>query len=243
MPMALLLNGKVYSIVTDQLGTPTEAYNVEGEEVWHRRLDMNGKILEEVYDRNVPYSDRIRIPFLFQEQYCDHETGLAYNRFRYYDPEIGRYISEDPIRFNSGTTALHSYVEDSNDCVDFYGLKTYRRKNGQFGKKPGRKKKHDSSHGNSIHSKKPWQHYVIVDDQGRVYHGVGDIKGKRAKQSLRRLSEENPDRVFSIQNQRNYSNSFEALKAEARGIRDSGGAGESNLGNYNVRNSPGSKYI
>ena len=153
------------------------------------------------------------------------------------------FRSISTIRFASGTLALHSYVEDSNDCVDFYGLKTYRRKNGQFGKKPGRKKKHDSSHGNSIHSKKPRQHYVIVDDQERVYHGVGDIKGKRAKQSLSRLSEENPDRVFSIQNQRNHSNSIEALKAEARGIRDSGGAGESNLGNYNVRNSPGSKYI
>ncbi|MGP1363541.1 MAG: RHS domain-containing protein, partial [Bacteroides sp.] len=55
VPMALLLNGKVYSIVTDQLGTPTEAYNAEGEEVWHRRLDMNGKILEEEYNRNAPY--------------------------------------------------------------------------------------------------------------------------------------------------------------------------------------------
>ena len=55
---------------------------------------MNGKILEEVYDRNVPYSDRIRIPFLFQGQYYDHETELAYNRFRYYAPELRRYISE-----------------------------------------------------------------------------------------------------------------------------------------------------
>ena len=109
-------------------------------------------------------------------------------------------------------------MEDVNYCVDFYGLETYRRKNGQFGKKPGRKKKHDSSHGNSIHSKKPRQHYVIVDDQERVYHGVGDIKGKRAKQSLRRLSEENPDRVFSIQNQQNYSNRFKALKTKVRGI-------------------------
>ena len=81
--------------------------------------------------------------------------------------------------------------------------------------KARKNKNHDSSHGNSIHSKKPRQHYVIVDDQERVYHGVGDIKGKRAKQSLRRLSEENPDRVFSIQNQRNHSNSIEALKAEA----------------------------
>ena len=56
-----------------------EAYNAEGKEVWRRRLGMNGKILEEVYDRNAPYSDRICIPFLFQEQYYDHETGLAYN--------------------------------------------------------------------------------------------------------------------------------------------------------------------
>lgn len=54
MPMALLLNGKAYSIVTDQLGTPTEAYNAEGEEVWRRRLDMNGKILEEVYTETPP---------------------------------------------------------------------------------------------------------------------------------------------------------------------------------------------
>ena len=88
---------------------------------------MNGKILEEVYNRNVPYSDRIRIPFLFQGQYYDHETGLAYNRFRYYDPELGRYISEDPIRFASGTLALHSYVEDSNSWVDVLGLSSYKK--------------------------------------------------------------------------------------------------------------------
>ena len=79
---------------------------------------MNGKILEEVYNRNAPYSDRIRIPFLFQGQYYDHETELAYNRFRYYAPELGRYISEDPIRFASGTLALHNYVE----WLDVLGL-------------------------------------------------------------------------------------------------------------------------
>ena len=88
---------------------------------------MNGKILEEVYDRNAPYSDRIRIPFLFQGQYYDHETELAYNRFRYYSPELGSSISEDPIRFASGTLALHNYVEDSNSWLDVLGL-TYKSK-------------------------------------------------------------------------------------------------------------------
>ena len=125
VPMALLLNGK--------------AYSVEGEEVWRRRLDMNGRILEEVYDRNVPYSDRIRIPFLFQGQYYDHETELAYNRFRYYAPELGRYISEDPIRFDSGTTALHSYVEDTTGWIDIFGL----AKSHYNGKRGEARAKHD----------------------------------------------------------------------------------------------------
>ncbi|WP_337579370.1 RHS repeat-associated core domain-containing protein, partial [Pseudomonas savastanoi] len=33
----------------------------------------------------------------FQGQYFDVETGLHYNTFRYYDPEIGRFITQDPI--------------------------------------------------------------------------------------------------------------------------------------------------
>ena len=62
---------------------------------------MNGKILEEVYDRNAPYSDRVRIPFLFQGQYYDHETELAYNRFRYYSPELGRYIRQAKKQYSN----------------------------------------------------------------------------------------------------------------------------------------------
>lgn len=83
---------------------------------------MNGKILEEVYNRNAPYSDRIRIPFLFQGQYYDHETELAYNRFRYYSPETGAYISQDPIRLEAGLTNLYAYVHDVNAWVDPWGL-------------------------------------------------------------------------------------------------------------------------
>ena len=49
---------------------------------------MNGKILEEVYDRNAPYRDPIRIPFLLQGQYYDYETGLAYNPLNEGGPSI-----------------------------------------------------------------------------------------------------------------------------------------------------------
>jgi RHS family protein len=63
----------------------------------------------------------VSIPFLFQGQYYDCETGLAYNRFRYYDPELGRYISEDPIGL-AGGIKLYGYVEDSLSWIDPFGL-------------------------------------------------------------------------------------------------------------------------
>lgn len=121
VPLALIQEGKAYSIVCDQLGTPTEAYNEEGKEVWYRRLDMNGKVLEETQPGLNP-EGYVSIPFLFQGQYYDHETGLAYNRFRYYDPELGRYISEDPIRLASDTLTMLSYVGDTNGLLDLFGL-------------------------------------------------------------------------------------------------------------------------
>ena len=117
VPLALIQDGKAYSIVCDQLGTPTEAYDEEGKEVWYRRLDMNGKILEETQPGLNP-EGYVSIPFLFQGQYCDYETGLAYNRFRYYDPELGRYISEDPIGFLGGTLNVYGYVENTMLLID-----------------------------------------------------------------------------------------------------------------------------
>lgn len=82
---------------------------------------MNGKILEETQPGLNP-EGYVSIPFLFQGQYYDYEMGLAYNRFRYYDPELGRYISQDPICFASGILSLHSYVEDTNQIIDPLGL-------------------------------------------------------------------------------------------------------------------------
>ncbi len=66
--------------------------------------------------------DKSFIPFRFQGQYLDSETDLYYNRFRYYSPETGSYISQDPIGLNSRVYNLYSYVSDSNSIIDIFGL-------------------------------------------------------------------------------------------------------------------------
>jgi RHS repeat-associated protein len=62
-------------------------------------------------------------PFRYQGQYEDAETGLYYNRFRYYDPNIGSYLSQDPIGLLGGEFNLYTYVHNPNCWVDSLGLK------------------------------------------------------------------------------------------------------------------------
>lgn len=115
VPAAMIKEGKAYSILTDHLGTPTEAYDAGGNEVWSRMLDMNGNVIDETGNVGM-------IPFRFQGQYFDLETGLVYNRFRYFDPKTDSYISQDPIRLASGILNLYGYVNDTNHIIDLFGL-------------------------------------------------------------------------------------------------------------------------
>jgi len=60
-------------------------------------------------------------PIRFQGQYHDRETGLHYNRYRYYDPMVGRFISQDPIGFAGGLNA-YQYAPNAVEWVDPLGL-------------------------------------------------------------------------------------------------------------------------
>ena len=46
-------------------------------------------------------------PFRLQNQYADRETGLHYNFFRYYEPDAGRFVNQDPIRLMGGDNFYH----------------------------------------------------------------------------------------------------------------------------------------
>ena len=53
--------------------------------------------------------------------YYDEETELCYNRFRYYSPDTGTYISQDPISIDGGLN-VYAYVHDTNFWIDPFGL-------------------------------------------------------------------------------------------------------------------------
>ena len=57
----------------------------------------------------------------FQGQWHDPETGLHYNRFRYYDPDVGRFIHQDPIGLLGGEN-LYQYAPNPVGWVDVFGL-------------------------------------------------------------------------------------------------------------------------
>ena len=114
-PVAKFTEEDCYSIVQDHLGTPTQAFDSRGNKVWDCVLDIYGDI-------QMIEGDRDFIPFRFQGQYADVETGLYYNRFRYYSPEFGNYISQDPIRMAGNNPTLYGYVKDTNSWLDPFGL-------------------------------------------------------------------------------------------------------------------------
>ncbi|WP_298479631.1 RHS repeat-associated core domain-containing protein [uncultured Maribacter sp.] len=118
VPAAKIVNGNTYSIACDHLGTPVQAYNQTGEKVWERQLDIYGATKHEQGETNF-------IPFLYQGQFLDSETGLAYNRFRYYSPDTGTYISQDPIGLAGNNPNLYAYTKDSNRQLDIFGLDTF----------------------------------------------------------------------------------------------------------------------
>ena len=115
-PSAKIDGQNVYSIITDYLGTPIELYNDTGQKTWQADYDIRGKV------RKLGIGSLSDCPFRYQGQYEDAETGLYYNRFRYYDCETGCYIKQDMIGIASGEFNLYLYVSDTNYWVDVFGM-------------------------------------------------------------------------------------------------------------------------
>ena len=99
----------------DQIGIPREMTDSEGKLVWFGDYYGWGKLKNATKVTDSAYQ-----PFRLQNQYCDRETGLHYNLMRYYDPEAGRFVNQDPIRLIGGDN-LYAFAPNEHEWVDILG--------------------------------------------------------------------------------------------------------------------------
>jgi RHS repeat-associated protein len=98
----------------DTSGMPLRLQDEDGETVWEAHYTAHGQI--DWLDAHVPQQLRM------QGQYYDEESGLHYNRHRYYDPAAGCFISQDPIGLEGGENP-YRYAPNVFGWVDPLGLK------------------------------------------------------------------------------------------------------------------------
>ena len=113
-PVAMVENEKVYHYHLDHLGTPKELSDDDGKVVWKARYKTYGNVA-------VKEVEEVENNLRFQGQYFDEETGLHYNRHRYYNPNTGMFISQDPIGLLGGLNN-YLYVPNPTQWVDPLGL-------------------------------------------------------------------------------------------------------------------------
>ncbi|MDB6369630.1 PAAR domain-containing protein [Photorhabdus bodei] len=109
---------------TDINGAPLEVTNEAGKIVWSGKYDALGKIsglaLAYFVDTDRSFHD-FKQNLRYAGQYFDKETGLHFNTYRYYAPEIGRFITPDPIGLAGGLN-LYTYAPNPMSWIDPWGL-------------------------------------------------------------------------------------------------------------------------
>ncbi|WP_441251051.1 DUF6531 domain-containing protein [Kitasatospora sp. McL0602] len=110
---------RFYAIVTDAVGAPSELVTPDGRIAWYMTTDLWGSTV-------AGGGTETDCPLRFPGQYRDDETGLDYNYHRYYDAEVGRYVSPDPLGLAPALNH-HAYVDNPLSQLDPLGLARAKR--------------------------------------------------------------------------------------------------------------------
>ena len=177
---------EVYYFHTDQVGLPEELSNSQGQLVWQatyktwgntraeewKLVEADGGRVHSLDAGDQPENEARQQNLRFQGQYLDRDTGLHYNTFRFFDPDIGRFISPDPIGLEGGIN-LGSYSPNPISWIDPWGWSCQR---------PGGYKKHDAdAHGNlSPHANRaPGHTNTKADNRVQSHHAIQQEWAKR----------------------------------------------------------------
>ena len=106
-------SAETFFLFTDHLSSPIRVEDVRGDVVWQAEYDPYGTA-------HIDPRSRIELNLRFPGHYFDQELNLHYNRFRYYSPELGRYLQSDPIGVAGGLN-LYAYAQNPLSTVDLRG--------------------------------------------------------------------------------------------------------------------------
>ncbi|WP_175719444.1 RHS repeat-associated core domain-containing protein [Burkholderia anthina] len=108
---------RIYHFHTDLAGAPQELTDEAGELAWAGQYTAWGKVEPSRRQLTTVRTDQ---PLRYAGQYADESTGLHYNTFRFYDPDVGRFINQDPIGLAGGDN-LYAYASNPLTRIDPMG--------------------------------------------------------------------------------------------------------------------------
>ena len=88
----------------------------DGNLLWYGEYTAWGRLKEETKVTDSAYQ-----PSRLQNQYAYRETGLHYNFFRYYEPDAGPFVNQDPIGLLGGSN-LYRFAPNAQGWTDFSGF-------------------------------------------------------------------------------------------------------------------------
>ncbi|MGT8063085.1 RHS repeat-associated core domain-containing protein, partial [Escherichia coli] len=152
---------KVHLYHCDHRGLPLALISEDGNTAWSGEYDEWGNLLNEENPHH------LHQPYRLPGQQHDEESGLYYNRHRYYDPLQGRYIIQDPIGLKGGWN-LYQYPLNPVQHVDPLGLSTMIIGNGPV-------------------PDNPFGHAAAANRYGLMSSGTGDEMGASVSDYFKKM--------------------------------------------------------
>lgn len=113
-PLLVFEDGTPFHVIHGLCDEPLELIDDQGDTAWWGTLDEWGRLVSQSGHEHAPM-------LRYSGQYFDEETGLSYNRFRYYHAEDGQFLSPDPLGFAAGPFR-YRYAPNPLNFIDPFGL-------------------------------------------------------------------------------------------------------------------------
>lgn len=216
--------------VCDPVGTVKELVDPGGVVAWSATHAAFGQVRQAYADptSEAKHGQRIESPFRMLGQYADEETGLCYTRYRYFDPETGRFCSPDPLGLHGGTNLFGWDGSPVND-IDPLGLSkfVFRGDDGYSSGDPiGVPLGSDQANNAAI--QKPWDHvqdrdkgdskFTSFAEEQKNAAKFGDTVVKVSKEDLDRLEKEGQIKVLTPEKVKEMMEAEGKSKSEINGV-------------------------